>query len=500
MDWDEVRDGASRGRDMLTDSSATCQISLNFLPVPWAPFTSSEGNLLLKLVYLAKEGILAVMATDLENVYFETLNRRQTNKRLGDALRANADSQSDVALGIGEEGERLLHESVETLLSAVSSGTAKAEISHEAFEVREGLRRSLPLAEPLPAALHQGHRARPLHGRVPHDLAGNPLGERPRRASRHASARRLLKPARPPARRLNRRRRSPQTHRIGGGLVGQGGEDGRGTKHDALYGSRRTRFAGQVDAAVARSEGEGSASVSRLFVSGIRGLSDDFLAEPVTLSLPNRPQRPFSPALNSPAPKRKRSPSPRLLPPSPQQIESFESVSPIKPIASLAHRMLNHAGAKGERIGWEDSQTQQDGNEALEAKTEPIEQADQSVEEEEPATEEDEPLPASSPLLNSVDRSPSQRPPRDLPDASTSARQAASPTPTATLDGAAGLSPPPTAANVEVEYGAAEKERKKEEAKRAKEAEEEEEKARRRARLQKLAAGPSQPKKKAKRL
>ncbi|BGO90404.1 hypothetical protein NBRC10512_004111 [Rhodotorula toruloides] len=447
MDWDEI--------------------SPKFLPVPWAPFTSSEGNLLLKLVYLAKEGVLAVMATDLENVYFETLNRRQTNKRLGDALRANADSQSDVALGIGEEGELLLQESVENLLSAVSSGTAKAEISHEAFE--HFIKITIPdrftvdfltiSLENRSASILASHLVTPLLGVCSSLLA-------------------LLRDASTDDEALLKRIESAV--------------DSSGKAERMDEGRSMTRFMGLG----------GPALLGRWTQRSLGAKEKDL--QPVTLSLPNRPQRPFSPALNSPAPKRKRSPSPRLPSPPPQQFEPRESVSPIKPVASLAHRMLDHAGAKGERIGWDDSQTQQhepvpphNGRSEAKKEVEPVAAADQSVEEEEPATDEDEPLPASSPLLTSVDRSPSQRPPRHLPHASPSGRRDASTTPTATQKSIADASPPPTA---ETDPEAAEKERKKEAAKKAKAAEEEEEKARRRARLQKAAAGPAQPKKKAKRL
>ncbi|BGP30881.1 hypothetical protein JCM10296v2_002640 [Rhodotorula toruloides] len=447
MDWDEI--------------------SSRFLPVPWAPFTSSEGNLLLKLVYLATEGVLAVMATDLENVYFETLNRRQTNKRLGDALRVNADSQSDVALGIGEEGERVLQESVEALLSAVSSGTAKAEISHEAFEhfikitipdrfTVEFLTISL---ENRSASILASHLVTPLLGVCSSLLA-------------------LLRDASTDDEALLKRIESAV--------------DSSGKAERMDEGRSMTRFMGL-----------GGPALLGRWTQRSLGAKDKDL-QPVALSLPNRPQRPFSPTLKSPAPKRMRYPSPRLPSPPPQQFEPRELVSPVKPVASLAHRMLDHAGVKGERIGWDDSQTQQHqaaplDDRASQAKraVEPVAAADQSVEEEEPATDEDEPLPASSPLRTSVDRSPSQQPPRLLPHASTSSRRNLSPTPTATQKSMADASPPPTA---EADAEAAEKERKKEAAKRAKAAEEEEEKARRRARLQKAAAGPTQPKKKAKRL
>lgn len=87
------------------------------------------------------------MATDLQNVYFESLNSRQTNRRFEDALAADADTQSqtqsqDVMVGIGDEGEKLLHHSVEKLLSSVTGGTARASLSHEAFEASRSARDS----------------------------------------------------------------------------------------------------------------------------------------------------------------------------------------------------------------------------------------------------------------------------------------------------------------------------------------------------------------------
>ncbi|BGP23568.1 hypothetical protein Rt10032_c02g0697 [Rhodotorula toruloides] len=448
MDWDEINP--------------------KFLSVAWVRFTISEGNMLLKLIHLAKEGVLAVMATDLENVYFEMLNRRQMNKRLGDALRANVDSQSDVALGIGEDGDRLLHESVEALLSAVSNGTAKAELSHEAFEhfikitvpdrfTVEFLTISL---ENRSASILAAHLVTPLLGVCSSLLA-------------------LLRDASTDDDALLKRIESAV--------------DSSGKAERMDEGRSMTRFMGLG----------GPALLGRWTQRSLGAKEKDL--QPVTLSLPNRPQRPFSPAVNSPAPKRRRSPSPLLPSPPRQQFEPHESMSPVKRVASLAHCMLDHAGGNGERISWEDSQTQQyppaaveDDKSAAKMGIEPVTAADQSVEEEEPATDEEEPLPASSPLLTSVDRSPSQQPPRVLPRASKSGRlRDSSPTPTATQNSMVDASPLPTA---EADLVAVEKERKKAEGRRAKEAEEEEEKARRRARLQKLAAGPTQPKKKAKRL
>ena len=102
------------------------------------------------------------MATDLEQVYFESLTPRQLNRRLEDALGTlNAQSQSQtqgegVMVGIGDEGERLLRESVDALITAVADGSARVDISHEAFEVR----RSLPepaadsQADPFPPLQH----------------------------------------------------------------------------------------------------------------------------------------------------------------------------------------------------------------------------------------------------------------------------------------------------------------------------------------------------------
>ena len=100
----------------------------------------AERTVLTK--YREQDGQLSLMATDLETVYFESLTPRQLNRRLEDALGTlNAQSQSQtqsegIMVGIGDEGERLLRESVAALVAAVADGSATVEISHEAFEVR----------------------------------------------------------------------------------------------------------------------------------------------------------------------------------------------------------------------------------------------------------------------------------------------------------------------------------------------------------------------------
>jgi predicted RNase H-related nuclease YkuK (DUF458 family) len=101
--------------------------------------------LLVKLLYLPAQNNLAIMATDLQHVYYESLNSRQTNRRFEDALLASkaageTQSQSqtqsqDVMVGIGAEGEKLLQTLVEELVGSVTSGTAKGRITHAAFEV-----------------------------------------------------------------------------------------------------------------------------------------------------------------------------------------------------------------------------------------------------------------------------------------------------------------------------------------------------------------------------
>ena len=85
------------------------------------------------------------MATDLQHVYYESLNSRQTNRRFEDALLASKESgetqsqsqtqSQDVMVGIGAEGEKLLHTLVEDLVGSVTSGTARARMTHAAFEV-----------------------------------------------------------------------------------------------------------------------------------------------------------------------------------------------------------------------------------------------------------------------------------------------------------------------------------------------------------------------------
>lgn len=124
------------------------QVNRLFLPVSWSSFpTSDDSNLLLKLLPDHMKGGLSLMATDLENVYFESLSRRQLTRRIDDALSSAADTQSQsqsVFVGIGEDGEKLLQESVDKLLSAVTTGTAKADITHEAFEASPVASAALP--------------------------------------------------------------------------------------------------------------------------------------------------------------------------------------------------------------------------------------------------------------------------------------------------------------------------------------------------------------------
>ncbi|GAA5867200.1 hypothetical protein JCM3774_002371 [Rhodotorula dairenensis] len=72
------------------------QLNRKFLPVPWAAFPTEDEDppLLVKLLYHPTTNHLAIMATDLQQVYYESLNSRQTNRRFEDALAAIADSQS----------------------------------------------------------------------------------------------------------------------------------------------------------------------------------------------------------------------------------------------------------------------------------------------------------------------------------------------------------------------------------------------------------------------
>ncbi|GAA5840929.1 hypothetical protein JCM9279_001263 [Rhodotorula babjevae] len=305
------------------------------LPVPWSSF----DGLLVKV--LARAGQLSLMATDLDNVFFEALTPRQLNRRLEDALGTlNSQSQSQgIMVGIGDDGERLLRESVDALVSAVVDGSATVEISHEAFEhiVSITVPSSFTLRFLTTSLEHQSspalasHLVTPLLGVCSSLLA-------------------LLRDTSTDDSDLLRRVETAV--------------DGSGQAERMQEGRAARRFIGVG----------GPALLGRWVQRSLGAKEKDL--QPVTLSLPTRSStRLFSPSITStasqaaapphPSPtKRRRSPSPILASPSP-------SASPAKraPPPSFASRMLDHRAAMstGERVAWDDSQSQAqlDGAESM---------------------------------------------------------------------------------------------------------------------------------------
>ncbi|GAA5966006.1 hypothetical protein JCM8115_004796 [Rhodotorula mucilaginosa] len=324
------------------------KLNRKFLPVPWASFPSDDGPLLVKLLYLPAQNNLAIMATDLQHVYYESLNSRQTNRRFEDALLASkaageTQSQSqtqsqDVMVGIGAEGEKLLQTLVEELVGSVTSGTAKGRITHAAFEdivyltTPSGLEiRFLTTSlETASAATLASHLVSPLLG----ICSGLLSLLREDSADQEDTLATLYK-------------------RIEGAI------DASGTAERIKEGRAAETFA-RVG---------GPALLGR-WIQHTLGVREKDLV-PVSLSLPSRPPRLFSPlppsdsrsAVPAPAsppaagtrtPHRRSSPVPpsaALTPPSAQQQpRSLGQGTTTNSSPSVARRMLDHRMQKGERI------------------------------------------------------------------------------------------------------------------------------------------------------
>ncbi|BGP14755.1 hypothetical protein JCM10213_004306 [Rhodosporidiobolus nylandii] len=458
-----------------------------FLPVPFSSFEG--GRLMLKAVYRPGEGRgdgLAVMATDLQGVYFEGLNRRQLVRRVGDAL-SSSGVQGGAEVGIGEDGERLLQESIEKLLGAISDGTAKAELLNEAFE--HFITVSVPgftirfmttSLEQRSASVLAAHLLNPLLGVTSSLLA-------------------VLRD-----------------------VVGD---------DDALH----KRIASAVDSSGQAERYKEGNSVKRWTEIGGAGLVTRWVQrtlntreqdlQPVSLALPTQ-QRLFSP---SPT-KRKPSAPPADASPPPRKIAPASPPPSSRPLPSLAQQMLQHRGGdKGERMDW-DSQPQPSaearkssasgsgggkGKERamdVEKEDEPAQEANRSVDEEEPPTdEEDESAPPASFPHFPPQRSPTLQPRSQSREPSHSQYSLPPPSasdpfrrsPSLVPPGSSQLPPTPLEGTQPEadEDDAEEKARLKKEAKkRAKEKEAADEVARRKERLAKLAGARAQaggPKKKA---
>ncbi|GAA5975691.1 hypothetical protein JCM10908_005245 [Rhodotorula pacifica] len=439
------------------------KLNRKFLPIPWASFPSEDGPLLVKLLYQPAQNNLAIMATDLQSVYYESLNSRQTNRRFEDALAASADTQSqsqsqDVMVGIGQEGEKVLHDLVEELLTSVASGIAKGRISHEAFEhlitlttpsghVVRFLTTSLEIAS---AAALAAHLVSPLLG-----ICSGLLSLLREHSEDDATLHKRIESA----------------------------VDASGSAERIKEGRAAETF-----------DKVGGPALLGRWVQHTLGVREKDLI-PINLSLPSRPPRPFSPfpprspATGSRTPRRRASSPPAALtPPSAQQAAAGSPrPSPVKPSPSLARRMLDYdsSAARGERIGFDDSQTttaaastarnsdiDEEASETVDRRPGPRSSADEA---EEPKTEEDD---------DNEDKPAAQASPKDPP---------------LTEGHSAPLSTRPEGAESLPDT----QEVAREEAKRKKTAEREAEEARRRERLQRLApaqGGSAAPVKKKKRL
>ncbi|GAA5918976.1 hypothetical protein JCM1841_002669 [Sporobolomyces salmonicolor] len=448
------------------------ELSTAFLPIPWSSFPSSSspsGNLLLKC--FSDDGIFAILATDLEQVYFDSLNRRQLGRRVDDALNSSAQTQSQsqgVIAGIGEDGEKLLQDSVHLLLEAVRSGQAKAELVNEAFEHilsitvpgRFTIRFLMMSLEQQSAAALASHLISPLLGVSSGLLAllREAIPDEETLLNRVES----VADASGRAERLSAGRACRTWFRVGGA---------------ALLGRWTQRFTCTKDRHI----------------------------QPISLSLPTaRSSRPtlFSAASRSPLKSRR---SPSASPPLGTTLNHASTPSKLK--AGFAHQMVDHgaAGLRGEKIGWDDTQPIAHGSitgfsgQVNHVEDEPItDPAEENAqEEEEPATEEEDesaPSPSGFSLPPSSRAAPSVRHRSELafspPSATATTASGTRPrAPTPTLAGSQEPSQSLRSSSALAEGLEApdEKARRKEEAKeRKRKQEEQEEKERRRERLKKL--------------
>ncbi|GAA5969767.1 hypothetical protein JCM11641_008036 [Rhodosporidiobolus odoratus] len=458
-----------------------------FLPLPFSSCSPSGAPpLLLKLLYRPDKKALSVLATDLVSVYLEDLNCRQLQARLADALadEGGEDSQSQ-SIGIGEEGEKLLGDNLETLLTAVNTGSARAELVEAGFEYhlsistgRFTFRFRTTSLEQQSAPVIAAHLIRPL-------LAVS------------ASLLALLQPD-------------------------GGDKDGLLDRVSASV-DDSAKVCGEHEGEGARlfSESGGSGLVARWLQRGLDWKASEL--QPVTLSRPqpclSRPRPPSQVPSRSPT-KRKPTASPSAASPPPRKQFTQPSPSPSRPFPSLAQRMLNHQSSdKGEKVDWE-SQPVVNSSRARRStippnstaeNPDPVDPAlqDRTIEEEdEPATEDENDLPSgfSLPRAQQLSQTPalgagdndslslapglygtgSFRSPSALPSQSQLSFPEPTPTPTPRVQAGEDDEPADDEA-MEEEDPEEKKRRAKEAKKREKEVEAEEELARRKARLSKLA-------------
>ncbi|GAA5878426.1 hypothetical protein JCM8547_003597 [Rhodosporidiobolus lusitaniae] len=445
------------------------------------------GTLLVKLVHSPN---LALMATDLSTVLFESLNDRKVNRRIEDAL-AKQGGTGGVIVGIGEDGERLRDETVKKLVEAVEGGKAKAKMVEEGYET-------------LVTFL------------LPSGLSFEFICDSLDRRSAGVLATHLIMPL------------LGVTSSLLGLLSAAGDEEALCRNIEAAVDSSgRVERKDEGRAATRFMQVGGSSLVTRWLQNSL-GAREDSL-QPVALSLHSRP---FSPAPSRSAhtspTKRKPSQSPSADANPPRKLSHAPS-SPSKPFPSIAQRMLDHHGGEvGEKVGWEDTQSvgSSSGKGKERATVSPASggPADQSMYDEEPSTDmEDEGFlpppqqriqPPSSPLFASTRLSPSptlqpstsrERSPSRLSPLPATGESAfvASPDPYSQLSQPARTPSPALGGgedeeeDEEAEAGGGNKSKKKTEDKEAKKKQEaKEELARRKARLAKMAAAKAAPAKK----
>ncbi|GAA6027908.1 hypothetical protein JCM8097_001776 [Rhodosporidiobolus ruineniae] len=449
-------------------------VDAHFLPLPFTSLASPDGPLLVKLLY--HPDTLAVCATDLTRVYFEGLNRRKLLRRIEDALSSgNEPAPEGVTVGIGEDGEALLRRTVDTLMEAVTSGTAKAELTDAGFEfiLKLTVKNRFTFTfvtdslGPNSAAVLATHLITPLLGTT-------------------ASLLSLLQKTVPDEEAL---RRGIQEEVDASGDV-ERRDEGRAVSRFMKLG--------------------GSRMVSRWVKRSLGAKEDDI--EPLALSLPS-----YTPRSRSPGPspsKRRATRSPTTASSPPHKLTAASPSSSARPFSSIAHQMLDHRGGKhGDKVGWDDSQSltpvpegssrasdkgkgRAREKEGMEEDEPPV-QVERSADEEEPPTDDEagslppaaqptpsDAHPASSPPFRSVLSPPPGtadstylRSPSHVPPGSQSQR----------------LPPPTPTQGDEDEEDDAAKEAKREakeaKKKKAKEKEAEEELARRKARLAKMGQG-----------
>ncbi|GAA5934103.1 uncharacterized protein JCM15063_000556 [Sporobolomyces koalae] len=110
------------------------ELSNAFLPIPWHYLRTSSRNLLIKLLHHQDPLDIAILATDLHGVYYETLKGRQLDRRIDDAVAARSRSPEPNMTGVAGDARESAKRVLQELVDAVASGSAKADSREEGFE------------------------------------------------------------------------------------------------------------------------------------------------------------------------------------------------------------------------------------------------------------------------------------------------------------------------------------------------------------------------------